>query len=453
MERTLPQSASPPFTHAQLPPYISSAKARLKRPLLLPSPVPTVPPGRTEFPSQNLVPVDGNAQETFNAYISDLDDALLVIEATRIGRLPRTVRRLTENERTSVIRHGSIFVYEESQAAIRRWNDDRQWTSSRIQGAFLVYRESLKDKIKPQSSPLMKKTLSIRTIRGDRFRLISYYYKNPDNIPPLFKAKECDAFRTISIPRDYYKLPDESIVNYGDILSYRTRSTKTSGTNVFSVSQTLPSPFPSPNMAPLGTLPSYPHNVGNQMQSVSSRFAPYSIPKNLSNFVSAQDDRLSHSSNLTKMELQPKIANSGSLSAALGSTNFSRIHPFVHSSAMNQSGFTSLAENVPGLTQSEQSWISSLPSQSDSQFSQSVKIESPATSIASSLSQMSAELSRHIDRLRTHSHTSPLLTSQQAQPLQSAEYWEANHDSNLWVPDQLEQQHQGMEHGANQSAM
>ncbi|KAJ2351180.1 Global transcription regulator sge1 [Coemansia sp. RSA 2618] len=67
-------------------------------------------------------------------------DALTIFEACRRGILPRIVRRLTESERQQ-INEGTVVVFDEKQANMKRWTDGRQWTPSRILGNFLVYRE------------------------------------------------------------------------------------------------------------------------------------------------------------------------------------------------------------------------------------------------------------------------------------------------------------------------
>jgi hypothetical protein len=67
-----------------------------------------------------------------------------------------TLTRLNSQERTSVVKSGSIFVYEEAMSGIKRWTDGLTWSPSRILGNFLIYREldgclaSKENKRKPQ---------------------------------------------------------------------------------------------------------------------------------------------------------------------------------------------------------------------------------------------------------------------------------------------------------------
>ncbi|KAJ1948975.1 Global transcription regulator sge1 [Linderina macrospora] len=60
--------------------------------------------------------------------------------ACRQNVLPRITRRLTDSEKEQ-IGDGTIVVFDEKEAKMKRWTDGRQWTPSRIMGNFLVYRE------------------------------------------------------------------------------------------------------------------------------------------------------------------------------------------------------------------------------------------------------------------------------------------------------------------------
>ncbi|KAJ1675266.1 Global transcription regulator sge1, partial [Spiromyces aspiralis] len=74
-------------------------------------------------------------------------DAFLLFEAARRNIVPRVTRRLTDNEKRS-LRSGSICIFDENEAKIKRWTDGRLWTPSRIIGNFLIYRE-LEKKLLP----------------------------------------------------------------------------------------------------------------------------------------------------------------------------------------------------------------------------------------------------------------------------------------------------------------
>ncbi|KAJ2585824.1 Global transcription regulator sge1, partial [Coemansia sp. RSA 1722] len=79
--------------------------------------------------------------------IHNTRDALTVFEACRQGLLPRVVRRLNDDEKQQ-IDDGTVVVFDEKEAKMKRWTDGRLWTPSRILGNFLVYRE-LEKKIQP----------------------------------------------------------------------------------------------------------------------------------------------------------------------------------------------------------------------------------------------------------------------------------------------------------------
>jgi len=229
------------------------------------------PPSLLRLPS-----LDDSARETFHGFISNLDDALLVVEAARIGLLPRVTRRFTENERNTIIKHGSIFVYEENQASIRRWNDDRRWTSSRIYGCFLLYREIVKDKSSPQlAQPMMKKTLSIYNGKGDQFRLISYYLKNQAKQAALEKPRFNSALSQITVPKDYYQIADGTCVNFGDIPGSWKQKNMIKGKDVGLVQ----SPSGSPgSLLQLGNMDYIQPPPTYTPLTNTSRYSPYGQP-------------------------------------------------------------------------------------------------------------------------------------------------------------------------------
>ena len=78
--------------------------------------------------------------ETFNGHVRTPGDAIILFEACRLGLLPRVQRRLSEKERQS-IKSGSVFVWDEREAGMRRWTDGKSWSASRVSGSFLTYRE------------------------------------------------------------------------------------------------------------------------------------------------------------------------------------------------------------------------------------------------------------------------------------------------------------------------
>ncbi|KAL9060764.1 MAG: hypothetical protein Q9162_000468 [Coniocarpon cinnabarinum] len=97
----------------------------------------TPPTPSTPMPAASTTPL----QPTFAGFVSDTKDALLLFEAVLQGMLNRVTRRPHDRERASLIRSGSIFIYEEGASGIKRWTDGVSWSPSRILGNFLIYRE------------------------------------------------------------------------------------------------------------------------------------------------------------------------------------------------------------------------------------------------------------------------------------------------------------------------
>ncbi|KIM98145.1 hypothetical protein OIDMADRAFT_83639, partial [Oidiodendron maius Zn] len=156
--------------------------------------------------------------DTYHGHVRTPADAIKLFEACRLGLLPRVQRRLSEKERQS-IRSGSVFVWDEREAGMRRWTDGKSWSASRVSGSFLTYREmegkrgggqfnnarragktpdsgrgSDEDQEMDGDGPdgyrykqdgLMKQSFSITTSAGQHLHLISYYSRPHANSPEL----------------------------------------------------------------------------------------------------------------------------------------------------------------------------------------------------------------------------------------------------------------------------
>ncbi|RFU27699.1 hypothetical protein B7463_g8642, partial [Scytalidium lignicola] len=159
--------------------------------------------------------------DTYHGHVRTPADAIKLFEACRLGLLPRVQRRLSEKERQS-IRSGSVFVWDEREAGMRRWTDGKSWSASRVSGSFLTYREmegkrgggnfvpapqrriagktpdsgrgSDEDQEMDTDGPdgyrykpdgLMKQSFSITTSTGQHLHLISYYSRPHPNSPEL----------------------------------------------------------------------------------------------------------------------------------------------------------------------------------------------------------------------------------------------------------------------------
>ena len=78
---------------------------------------------------------------TFHGFVQNSMDGLVLFEACLSGKLHHVPRRPHDRERASLIKSGSIFIYEENASGIKRWTDGVAWSPSRILGNFLIYRE------------------------------------------------------------------------------------------------------------------------------------------------------------------------------------------------------------------------------------------------------------------------------------------------------------------------
>jgi Gti1/Pac2 family transcription factor len=177
--------------------------------------------------------------ETYHGYVRTPADAIKLFEACRLGLLPRVQRRLSEKERQS-IRSGSVFVWDEREAGMRRWTDGKSWSASRVSGSFLTYREMegkrgsgfgnsrrsngrtpdsgrLSDE-DPDGEPegyrykadgLMKQSFSITTSQGQHLHLISYYSRPHPGAPDLPQPSTDPTLRHIVPAKGMY--PESSL--------------------------------------------------------------------------------------------------------------------------------------------------------------------------------------------------------------------------------------------------
>jgi hypothetical protein len=159
--------------------------------------------------------------DTYHGHVRTPADAIKLFEACRLGLLPRVQRRLSEKERQQ-IKSGSVFVWDEREAGMRRWTDGKSWSASRVSGSFLTYREMEGKRGGGQFAPppariiggktpdsergsdedldmdgdgpdgyrykpdgLMKQSFSITTSNGQHLHLISYYSRPHPNSPEL----------------------------------------------------------------------------------------------------------------------------------------------------------------------------------------------------------------------------------------------------------------------------
>ncbi|KAL7813281.1 Gti1/Pac2 family domain-containing protein [Trichoderma aethiopicum] len=178
--------------------------------------------------------------ETYHGYVRTPADAIKLFEACRLGHLPRVQRRLSEKERQS-IRSGSVFVWDEREAGMRRWTDGKSWSASRVSGSFLTYREMEgkrgggfggsrrgngktpesgrgSDEDHDDGEPegyrykadgLMKQSFSITTSTGQHLHLISYYSRPQPGQPELPQPTNDPMLRSIIPMKGMY--PESSM--------------------------------------------------------------------------------------------------------------------------------------------------------------------------------------------------------------------------------------------------
>ncbi|KAI9658204.1 MAG: hypothetical protein M1829_006808 [Trizodia sp. TS-e1964] len=186
--------------------------------------------------------------ETYQGHVRTPADAIVLFEACRLGLLPRVQRRLSEKERQS-IRSGSVFVWDEREAGMRRWTDGKSWSASRVSGSFLTYREmegkrggpiyhslaastsqrragktpdsargSDSDQEMGEEGPdgyrykpdgLMKQSFSITTSAGQHLHLISYYARSHPGGQNLCQPSNDPQLRGIRIQKGMY--PESTI--------------------------------------------------------------------------------------------------------------------------------------------------------------------------------------------------------------------------------------------------
>ncbi|KAI8610828.1 hypothetical protein BC830DRAFT_1143949 [Chytriomyces sp. MP71] len=136
--------------------------------------------------------------ETFVGFIKDASDARLLVEAVVAG-VCKPVLDLPIGMTSFPLRSGSIVVFPEgSQETLRvRWRDGATWSSSKVNGAFLLYRQvepksSNSPPVKVDKSSLFavtavraqhqlvlngfaKRTISVVGSNGQRYRVINYF--------------------------------------------------------------------------------------------------------------------------------------------------------------------------------------------------------------------------------------------------------------------------------------
>lgn len=178
--------------------------------------------------------------ETYHGHVRTPADAIILFEACRTGLLPRVQRRLSEKERQS-IKSGSVFVWDEREAGMRRWTDGKSWSASRVSGSFLTYREmegkrgggfdknSHRESLhvgdaEAEGSPdgyrykvdgLIKQSFSITTSSNQNLHLISYFSRSSSQSHNLPQPSSDPQLRHIRAEKGMY--PESTVHEQSNI--------------------------------------------------------------------------------------------------------------------------------------------------------------------------------------------------------------------------------------------
>lgn len=156
---------------------------------------------------------------TFQGYVESVNDALLLIQACKVGLLNPIYRRLNAAQRADLA-SGQIFVYNEQNSGIKRWyvrlyrTDGEYWGPSRSLGAFLIYKQlqvattpqiSRKTAAIPKpngsssDSGLLKRTLTA-SVEDVIWHVCGYYTLEDLEFARLERPSQCKMFSNMEIP-------------------------------------------------------------------------------------------------------------------------------------------------------------------------------------------------------------------------------------------------------------
>lgn len=123
---------------------------------------------------------DGRSLETYRGQVWSIKDTLLIFEGIRLGILHKVSRRLDDRER-QLIGPNMVFAWNESECGMKRWTDGKSWSTSKVQGPFLVYTELDETKSVARKG-LVKQSFSLKTKQNEKLHLIAYLDPE-DNLP------------------------------------------------------------------------------------------------------------------------------------------------------------------------------------------------------------------------------------------------------------------------------
>lgn len=124
---------------------------------------------------------------TFHGFVQNSMDGLILFEACLSGKLHHVPRRPHDRERASLIKSGSVFIYEENASGIKRWTDGVAWSPSRILGNFLIYRELEKPFPPGEKKRAMKRKRS--SLPGEPYPRRDSDDNEADQVTPISPAQ------------------------------------------------------------------------------------------------------------------------------------------------------------------------------------------------------------------------------------------------------------------------
>lgn len=182
-------------------------------------------------------------------YLHTYEEAYLLVHTVRLGFLKPISRRLSLKERGE-IKSGSIFIFIRDLKGIIRWTDGKLWSSSKISGSFLLYKEEserflqkaergvhltssrsdrnalIEKQVKSDKFALFKKTISIRHEKNI-YHIISYFQ-------PIFDKWSISTFPFFQI------LKNSVSVNTKMNLDVYLENLKKRGLDLISIFELLP---------------------------------------------------------------------------------------------------------------------------------------------------------------------------------------------------------------------
>ncbi|KAI8827615.1 hypothetical protein BJ741DRAFT_654177 [Chytriomyces cf. hyalinus JEL632] len=177
--------------------------------------------------------------EIWFGFIKEKKDAQILVDACAANLLT-PIRELSSSTSTLEIRSGSVIILQETSttpAQKTRWRDSFSWSSSRISGAFLLYRQvepvstaaknhtvqreksslfittSVRGNTRLVPNGLAKRTITLTAQKtGEKFRVISYFY--PSDVEHLYsrKMQHQGFLQTPSQAQEFQELMHQAVV-------------------------------------------------------------------------------------------------------------------------------------------------------------------------------------------------------------------------------------------------